>query len=51
MDALSIDSTLMGLALFASSRRGQQFPENAEDLDLGLKPVYEPGSGETISIE
>jgi hypothetical protein len=54
MDALSVDSTLMGLALYASrqKKRRNSFPQEVADLtDIGLQTVYEPSSGGTIPVE
>jgi hypothetical protein len=54
MDALSVDSTLMGLALFASGRKKRRNSfgkEVAELTDIGLKTVYKPSTGVTISVE
>jgi hypothetical protein len=54
MDPLSVDSTLLGLALHATLRkRGQDSPnDEAHALrDVGLKLVYQPKPDASIAVE
>lgn len=54
MDPLSIDSTLIGLALYASLRKNGQ--DSADDevralRDIGLNVVFEPEPETSVAVE